>query len=110
MSLPVISPQQARALIDKGAKLVDIRDADEYAREHIPAARAIPLDSLPGELHPAPGETVIFHCQSGMRTSNNAARLAQAASPAQAFVVEGEFRAGNRPGYRPLKTKPSRFR
>lgn len=105
MSLPVISPQQARALIDKGAKLVDIRNADEYAREHIPAARAIPLDSLPGELHPAPGETVIFHCQSGMRTSNNAARLAQAASPAQAFVVEGGIQGWKQAGLPTIEDK-----
>lgn len=89
MSLSLISPQQANALIKEGAKLIDIRDPDEYAREHIPAARSIPLDSLPGGLNAAPGETVIFHCQSGTRTSNNAARLAQAALPAQAFVVEG---------------------
>ncbi len=37
MSLPLISPQQANALIAEGAKLIDIRDPDEYAREHIPA-------------------------------------------------------------------------
>lgn len=98
MSLPLISPQQANALIAEGAKLIDIRDPDEYAREHIPAAHSIPLDSLPGGLNAAPGETVIFHCQSGARTSNNAARLAQAASPANACVVEEAFRAGNRPG------------
>jgi rhodanese-related sulfurtransferase len=42
--LPLISPQQANALIAEGAKLIDIRDADEYAREHIPA-RSVPLDT-----------------------------------------------------------------
>lgn len=35
MSLPLISPQQANALVSEGAKLIDIRDPDEYAREHI---------------------------------------------------------------------------
>lgn len=54
MSLPLISPQQANALIAEGAKLIDIRDPDEYAREHIPAAHSIPLDSLPGGLNAAP--------------------------------------------------------
>jgi rhodanese-related sulfurtransferase len=37
MSLPLISPRQANALVNEGAKLIDIRDADEYAREHIPS-------------------------------------------------------------------------
>ena len=85
MSLPLITPQQANALIDDGAKLIDIRDPDEYAREHIPAAQSVPLDTLPGALNAGAGETVIFHCQSGARTSNNAARLAQAASPPQGW-------------------------
>ena len=98
MSLPPVPPRQAGALIAEGAKLIDIRDADEFAREHIPAAHSIPLDSLPGGLNPAPGETVIFHCQSGARTSNNAARLARAASPANAFVVEGGIQGWKQAG------------
>ena len=50
MSLPLLSPRQANARVAEGAKLIDIRDADEYAREHIPAARSVPLDTLPGDL------------------------------------------------------------
>jgi rhodanese-related sulfurtransferase len=69
MSLPLLSPRQANARVAEGAKLIDIRDADEYAREHIPAARSVPLDTLPGGLNAQAGETVIFHCQSGARTS-----------------------------------------
>ena len=61
MSLPLISPQQANALITEGATLIDIRDTDEYAREHIPLARSVPLDTLPAGLQTKPGETHIFH-------------------------------------------------
>ena len=98
MSLPLISPQQANALVAEGAKLIDIRDPDEYAREHIPAARSVPLDTLPGGLETPAGETVIFHCQSGARTSSNAARRAQAAAPAQAFIVEGGIQGWKQAG------------
>ncbi|HDR2279008.1 TPA: rhodanese family protein [Enterobacter ludwigii] len=98
MSLPLISPQQANALVSEGAKLIDIRDPDEYAREHIPAARSVPLDTLPGGLETHAGETVIFHCQSGARTSSNAARLAQAGAPAQAFIVEGGIQGWKQAG------------
>ena len=105
MSLPLISPQQANALIAEGAKLIDIRDPDEYAREHIPAAHSIPLDSLPGGLNAAPGETVIFHCQSGARTANNDARLARAASPANAFVVEGGIQGWKQAGLLTVEDK-----
>ena len=105
MSLPLITPQQANALIDDGAKLIDIRDPDEYAREHIPAAQSVPLDTLPGGLKTQAGETVIFHCQSGARTSNNAARLAQAASPAQALVVEGGIQGWKQAGLPTVEDK-----
>ncbi|MDR2265089.1 rhodanese family protein [Enterobacter soli] len=98
MSLPLISPQQANALITEGATLIDIRDTDEYAREHIPLARSVPLDTLPAGLQTQPGETVIFHCQSGARTSGNAAHLAQAALPAQAYVVEGGIQGWKQAG------------
>lgn len=38
MALTTISPHDAQELIARGAKLIDIRDADEYLREHIPEA------------------------------------------------------------------------
>lgn len=89
MSLPLLSPQQASAMLAEGATLIDIRDPDEHARERIAGAHSVPLDALPAGLQVKPGDTVIFHCQSGARTSGNAERLAQAAAPAEAFVVEG---------------------
>jgi hypothetical protein len=33
MSLPIVSPIEAKRLIDRGAMLIDIRGADEHARE-----------------------------------------------------------------------------
>ena len=46
MSLPTIAPSEARRLIDSGALLIDIREADEHARENIPGARHLPLSKL----------------------------------------------------------------
>ena len=54
MSLPLISPQQASARVAEGAKLIDIRDADEYAREHIPVAQSVPWIPYPQGLKPGP--------------------------------------------------------
>ncbi|SSN10009.1 Rhodanese-related sulfurtransferase [Klebsiella pneumoniae] len=39
------------------------------------------------------GETVIFHCQAGSRTQNNAIRLAAAAAPAQTCLLAGGIQA-----------------
>lgn len=38
MTIATLTPAEARAQIARGARLIDIRDADEYAREHIPDA------------------------------------------------------------------------
>ncbi|ECY4419266.1 sulfurtransferase, partial [Salmonella enterica subsp. enterica serovar Kottbus] len=43
MSIGIVSPREAQALIAQGAKLIDVRDADEYLREHIPHAQLAPL-------------------------------------------------------------------
>lgn len=82
-----ISPQEAAKLIKSGATLIDVRGADEYAREHIKGAENRPLDAL-SVLQPGSGQ-IIFHCKSGMRTSANAAKLAAAAPSCEAYIIEG---------------------
>ena len=88
-----ISPAEARALVAEGAVLVDIREADEHARERIPGARSSPLSTgLPA----APrGGVVVFHCKSGNRTAVNAAGLRAAADGAscEAYLLEGGLEA-----------------
>jgi len=43
MSLPTVSPIEAKRLIENGAMLIDIRGVDEHARESIPNACNRPL-------------------------------------------------------------------
>ena len=45
MSLSKITPHEAKRLIEKAASSIDIRDADEHARERIAGARNVPLGS-----------------------------------------------------------------
>ncbi|MGE3332403.1 MAG: rhodanese family protein [Rhodospirillaceae bacterium] len=87
MTLPLLSSHEARAAIAAGARLVDIRGADEFARERIPGAHNLPLDRI-GDLT-CDGRAVVFHCRSGRRTLDNAARLAAAAGGAQAYILNG---------------------
>ena len=46
MSLPTISPKDAKRLIDQGGTLIDIGGADERAREQIPDSHHDPLTNL----------------------------------------------------------------
>ena len=100
MSLPRISPAKAKDLLDQGAILIDIREADEHAREKVIGARHLPLSKLDeADLGLHAGKPVIFHCKSGARTMNNASRLAQKAGGAcEAFIVEGGLDAWKKAG------------
>lgn len=100
MTLPSISPAEAARLIrERGAILVDVREADEHARERIPGARNIPLWTLQeADLAIQQGQPVLFHCRSGARTEGNALRLAAKVCTAEAFMVEGGLDAWKRAG------------
>jgi rhodanese-related sulfurtransferase len=100
MTLPTISPEDAKRLLDGGAILVDIREADEHARERIPGAWHLPLSQLDeADVALHEGKPVIFHCRSGARTLAHAGRLAErAASACEAYVIAGGLDAWRRAG------------
>jgi rhodanese-related sulfurtransferase len=95
MNLRSISATEAKRLVDEGAVLVDIRGADEHARERIPAAQNHPLDRL--VRIDSGGRPVVFHCKSGNRTATNASKLA-AATDCAAFMVDGGIESWKRAG------------
>ncbi len=94
-----LPPAEVRARIASGhAVLVDIREADEFARSHVPGARSVPLSSWEGAVLPAEsGKAVIFTCRSGMRTAGACDRLA-ARVDGSAYVLEGGLDAWSRAG------------
>ncbi|WP_176594265.1 rhodanese-like domain-containing protein [Sphingobium sp. EM0848] len=87
MPITTIPPQDADKAMAKGATLVDIRGADEHAREHIAGAIHVPLTRL-NELPKVAGP-IIFHCKSGMRTQANEAALQAAAASVPCHILEG---------------------
>ena len=97
MSLPHISPSDAKLLLDNGALLVDIRDTAEHARERIAQARNVPLSKLCDSKLGMAGTTIIYHCKSGNRTRMNAALLAEA-TEAEAFILDGGIEAWKKAG------------
>lgn len=97
--LKTISAQDAARLLQAGAVLVDVREPDEHAREHIPGARSLPLSRLRREtLETTRGQPVLFHCRGGTRTAGNAALLAEKAGDCEAFIVEGGLDAWKKAG------------
>lgn len=89
-----ISPTAAAALMEAGAVVVDIREADERRSGVIPGAVHAPLSALQAcEVPAAPGQAVIFHCKAGGRTGANAAALAGKVSGCEAYLLEGGIEA-----------------
>ena len=89
-TLTKLSPDAVHARLAAGAAvLVDIREADEFARMHIPGAKSQPLSAWEqAHLTIDPAADVIFTCRTGMRTGGACDRLA-ARVAGEAFVLDG---------------------
>ena len=65
-----VSTEDAKALIDGGALVVDVRGKDQFDFRHIPGAILIPLDELrariPAVLEGAEAMTILIYCGDGV--------------------------------------------
>jgi rhodanese-related sulfurtransferase len=106
-SLKRIDAATAAKLKDRGALMVDVRESGEYARARIPGSQNIALSRFElSELPLGPGQAVVFSCASGNRTNVHAARLADKAGTAEAYVLEGGLSAWAEAGL-PVETGAS---
>jgi rhodanese-related sulfurtransferase len=98
-NLPRVDPATARAWLESGkAALIDVREPDEHARERIAGARLTPIARLEaGSRVTEPGKTVVFHCNTGNRTTQAAALLARVGG-GNAYELEGGLQAWKRAG------------
>ena len=72
------------------ALLIDVREPPEYAAEHIPDARLLPLSTLdPARVPQEAGKKVVLHCVMGMRSAQAGQKLLDAG-----FTTVYNFRGG----------------
>ncbi len=100
--MKMLSPTEAQAMIAIGARLIDVRGADEFARSRVPGAVNVPLPEL--TTLPAGDHAVIFHCLSGQRTMANKDRLATA-TQSPSYLLAGGLHAWAAAGLPVAKTK-----
>lgn len=93
-SLNPISATDLKRRLDAGdAVLIDVRETDEHAREHILGARLAPLSAIDThDFDRDHGKAAVFHCRSGMRTQANAAKLI-ARGFREAYFLDGGIEA-----------------
>jgi rhodanese-related sulfurtransferase len=102
-----ITPERAKQLIEDGAVLIDIREANEYRAENIPGARHHALSQIDRHHPVREGDSVlIYHCKSGARTNMNAGKLAAIAGDCEVYLLGGGIQAWKRAGL-PTSARPA---
>jgi rhodanese-related sulfurtransferase len=92
-----VGPEEASALIEQGATLLDVREPDEWEAGHAPDAVHVPLAALAaraGELDR--DRPVVAVCRSGARSDRGAAALRQRGY--EAMNLEGGMQAWDAAG------------
>lgn len=80
MVLGKTSPAKARALVEEGALLLDVRSPGEFLSGHVKGAMNIPVNELGarlGELGEK-SKAVVVYCASGMRSATASGVLKRA--------------------------------
>lgn len=67
---------EARALVDRGATLLDVRSPGEWEAGHLEGATLIPVQELSGRLSEVPRDRpVVVYCASGRRSDAAASMM-----------------------------------
>lgn len=98
--MPTAEPIAPRALAEmlkrQSVRLIDIRETDEYSREHIAGACSKPLSTLATRTERESG-AVVFNCKSGARTGANCERLMERCD-GPVYILEGGLDAWKQHG------------
>ncbi len=76
----VVSPDQARAFLKAGARVIDVRSREEFAARSLPGATNVPLDELASRIvkvAPDKDAVLLLHCLSGARSERARRELTQ---------------------------------
>ena len=90
MDTPGYDPVSATGQVAGGAKLFDVRTAEEFSTGEVPGAVNIPVQVIAAEIdrHAATGDTIVLYCKSGMR-SDMAAKILRSMGFAKSYNLGG---------------------
>jgi rhodanese-related sulfurtransferase len=99
MSVQEVSVAELEALLQADARLVDVRETDEYTSGHVPGAVHVALGTVPDRIDLFRGDGPVYVvCRSGARSMRACEFLVQQGVPA-VNVAGGtlDWVAGGRP-------------
>ncbi len=105
MTLKTIDAHKTRNLLKSGeAVLIDVREPDEWIKEHVPEAHLVPLSGFNPDDFPRDHEKIaVFHCRSGGRTEAAAPQILRT-SFREVYQLEGGIQAWREAGYKVNET------
>jgi rhodanese-related sulfurtransferase len=90
--VPEVSADDGHRMVEEGAMLLDVREADEWDAGHAPAAAWIPMGELSGRADELPRDrAIVAICRSGSRSRVVAEALRGAGY--EAVNLDGGMRA-----------------
>ena len=94
-----ISADEAKSLVDAGdVQIIDVREPNEYQKDHIANARLLPLGTLMSQPEALEGDNVLFICEMGVRSAV-ACEFAASLGMEQLYNLEGGMAAWRGQGY-----------
>ena len=101
MTLNTIDAKTARGWIKDGkAVLIDVREPDEWIKEHIPEAHLVPLSGFNPDDFPRDHQKIaVFHCRSGGRTEAAAPQILRTGFR-EVYQLEGGLQGWREAGLR----------
>ena len=106
---PQINARAAKAMVDAGALLLDVREPDEWCIEHAPTAMLMPVGRVRTREHELPRDRpIVVVCRSGGRSAAVAASLRRSGlrrgEPGGRYVRVGRRRIAGRYSWRRPRT------
>lgn len=87
-----VSVPQARALMDAGALVIDVRGQEAYGHRHLPGAVSLPLEQLqqgiPISIESAKAKSIVVYCGDGATHGPEATQLLNRAGYAGAVNLQ----------------------
>ena len=101
MTLKTIDAHKTQELLKSGkAVLIDVREPDEWIKEHVPEAHLVPLSGFNPDDFPRDHEKIaVFHCRSGGRTEAAAPQILRTGFK-EVYQLEGGIQSWREAGYK----------
>ena len=96
-----VTAPEAKALIDAGAIVIDVREQAASGRNHLPGAVHLPLELLPArlaQLEYAKAKKIVVYCGDGSTRGTRATAILNNAGFAQAVNLKSGFEGWRKAG------------